>query len=484
MAMLTLLRNDWAGFRWEPVYSKLPEALYRPERPTPVRAPKLLVLNEPLAKELGLDSTALATEDGAALLAGNLAIENVTTIAQAYAGHQFGHFTMLGDGRAILLGEHRTPSGKLVDVQWKGSGPTNFSRRGDGRLALGPALREFLISEAMAALGIPTTRSLAVVTTGEDVYREQALPGAVLTRIASSHIRVGTFQFATVTDEAETLKALVEFCIRRHYPEIGDSTDRVAQFYEKVIDRQAELVARWISVGFIHGVMNTDNTTISGETIDFGPCAFLDEYDPGKVFSSIDRQGRYAFGQQPGIIAWNLSRLGETLIPLLGATPEEGVARANSLMQTFAQKFSTHLTKVFAPKLGFAEPHANDGILLQDLLDIAAKERFDFHTMWLQLAEAVPHPLVDWSKRWKERLESEGTSLAQATERMRGANPVVIPRNHRVEQALASAQNGDLAPFERMLKAIRSPFVDSPDNRELGAPPSEPNPHYQTFCGT
>jgi len=489
------LPHDWAGFRWESSYAQLPAVLHRRENPTPVRAPTHLTLNEPLAQKLALDTTALGSEDGAALLVGNLTIDGIVPLAQAYAGHQFGHFTILGDGRAILLGEHRTPSGQLVDVQWKGPGRTYFSRGGDGRLGLGPALREFLISEAMAALGIPTTRSLAVTTTGEEVFRDGFLPGAVLTRIAASHVRVGTFQFATVTQDEAALKGLVEFCIARHYPELGPaepslSPGRVGRFFERVVDRQAELVARWLSVGFIHGVMNTDNTTISGETIDFGPCAFLDQYDPSKVFSSIDRGGRYAFGQQPGIAGWNLARLGDTLIPFLGATPAEGEAVANTLVQTFAEKFSTHLTKVFGTKLGFAEPQAEVAALLQDLLDIAEREHLDFHQMWRDLTDTGPQSeaplpaLTEWTKRWAERLHSEGTSAADAIARMQRANPIVIPRNHRVEDALERAYKGDLAPFNRLLAAVRTPFLDSPEKRELGAPPVKPNPNYRTYCGT
>lgn len=489
------LPHDWAGFHWESSSAKLPAILHRRENPTPVRAPKLVVLNEPLARELALDPSALASDDGAALLAGNLSIDGLEPIAQAYAGHQFGHFTILGDGRAIALGQHRTPTGQLVDVQWKGPGPTAFSRGGDGRLALGPALREFLISEAMAALGIPTTRSLAVVATGEGVFREEILPGAVLMRIAASHVRVGTFQFALVSQDPAALKALVEFCIARHYPELGAagpslSPERVSRFLEGVIDRQAELVAKWLSVGFIHGVMNTDNMTISGETIDFGPCAFLDQYDPNTVFSSIDRGGRYAFGQQPGIAGWNLARLGDTLILLLGPTPEEGQAVATAVMETFAQKFGTQMVKVFNAKLGLAETRDDDAGLLQDLLAIAAREHLDFHRMWLELtdagpdSDALPLALVDWGTRWAQRLHAEGTSTADAVARMRRANPVVIPRNHRVEHALDRARAGDLHPFQQLLAAVRTPFLDTAEAREIGAPPAQPNPNYRTFCGT
>lgn len=481
--MSSLLPSDWARFRWENSYARLPAALHRRQEPTPVRAPGWVICNERLAEALGLDLTALASEHGAAFLAGNRMVEGLTPTAQAYAGHQFGHFTILGDGRAILLGEHRLATGKLVDIQLKGPGRTDFSRGGDGRLALGPALREFLISEAMAALGVPTTRSLAVVSTGEEVYREEVLPGAVLTRVASSHVRVGTFQYALVTREQEALQSLLEYAIARHYSDLGPE-DRPMRFFERVIDRQAALVAKWLSVGFIHGVMNTDNMTVSGETIDFGPCAFLDTYDPNQVFSSIDRHGRYAYGQQPGIAGWNLARLGETLIPLLGKTAEEGAATANAVLATFSEKFASHLTNAFGAKLGIANAKPEDGELLEALLNIAQRERYDFHQLWIDLTDGKIAPaLAEWATHWQKRLQSEGTR-EQIEARMRSANPIAIARNHRVEHALAEAQRGDLAPFRRLLAALRAPFADTPENRELGAPPREVDPGYRTFCGT
>ena len=490
--MANPLPSHWANFRWESTYARLPNLLHKRQEPTPVPEPKLVILNEPLAVELGVDITALASPEGAAVLAGNIAIEGLEPLAQAYAGHQFGHFTVLGDGRAILLGEHRTPSGKLVDVQWKGAGPTEFSRRGDGRLALGPALREFIVSEALAALGIPTTRSLAVVATGESVMREESLPGAVLTRIASSHVRVGTFQFAFITRDEDAFKSLVAFCMARHYPELGNSLspENVIHFFAKVVQRQADLVAKWLSVGFVHGVMNTDNTTISGEAIDFGPCAFLDTYDPNAVFSSIDRGARYAFAQQPGIVGWNLARLGDTLIPLMGKTSEAGEAAANAMMETFNETFGASLSKAFGPKLGIAKPRPEDMALLDELLTIAAKEKMDFNNLWLSLTDlgpdsaAIPPAIGDWSKKWAVRLRDEGTSAADAKLRMQKVNPVVILRNHRVEHALARATEGDLAPFYQLLAAVRDPFHDSKAARELGAAPAQPNPNYQTFCGT
>lgn len=496
------LPRSWAGFRWESRYGALPPVLHRRQSPTPGRAPKLVMLNERLAEAMGLDVETLRSPDGAAFFAASRIVEGLEPLAQAYAGHQFGHFTILGDGRALLVGEHRLPEGGTVDVQWKGSGRTVFSRGGDGRLALGPALREFLISEAMAGLGIPTTRSLAVAATGESVVRESLLPGAVLTRVAQSHLRVGTFEWALVSEDRPALEALLDFAISRHDPAIdarwpaGNSATRAARakaFFEAVIDRQTRLVASWMGVGFVHGVMNTDNTSISGETIDFGPCAFLDDYHPATVFSSIDHAGRYAYGQQPGIVGWNLARLGDTLLPFLGDTPEAGVAVANATLESFLDRFATHFTAVFGAKLGLEKPSREDVSLVQALFSLLERERSDFHRSWIVLTESVesalrgepvPAPFAEWSGHWLARLREEGRRPEDVAATMRRANPRMIPRNHRVEEALARASEGDFAPYQRLLDAVSVPYEDSPAARELGAPPAVKNPHYQTFCGT
>lgn len=489
---------SWAGFRWDSAYARLPETLRRPTAPTPVAAPALVVLNEELASLLGLEAEALASPDGVAFLAGNRLVENVPTVAEAYAGHQFGYFTILGDGRAILAGDHGTRDGRRVDLQWKGSGRTAFSRGGDGRLALGPALREYLVSEAMAALGVPTTRSLAVVTTGEQVLRETAEAGAVLMRVASSHVRVGTFEWALVGEDPAALPALVDYCLDRHGPALdlaAPLAEKTRRLFQSVIDRQASLVARWMAVGFVHGVMNTDNTAISGETIDFGPCAFLDRYDPSAVFSSIDEGGRYAYGRQPSIAAWNLARLGDTLLPLLSEDREQAVEQANAILATFPDRFATHFTEVFGGKLGLAAPKREDMALVQDLLAVAEAEKLDFHATWNALTDGVQAleaesdarsfalPLRPWAIRWRARLAAEA-SFAEVLQRLRKSNPRVVPRNHRVEEALARAKAGDFGPFRRLLLAVRRPFADDADARELGAPPAVFDPSYRTFCGT
>lgn len=498
----TELSRHWAGFQWSSAYATLPASLYRFTDPTPVAAPGALLVNERYAGELGLDPGALRSPEGTAFLAGNRSIEGVRPLAQAYAGHQFGHFTILGDGRALLAGEHVTPDGRVVDVQWKGSGRTPFSRNGDGRLALGPALREFLVSEAMAGLGIPTTRSLAVVATGETVRRESFLPGAVLLRVAHSHLRVGTFEGARVSIDPTALPALLDFAVHRHAPEIatrfpGDAPEprakRARAFFETVIDRQARLVAEWMAVGFVHGVMNTDNTTVSGETIDFGPCAFVDDYAAGTVFSSIDHDGRYAFGNQPGILGWNLARLGDALLPVLGAREEEALESANAAMGTFVERFAVHFTARFGAKLGLEHPTREDMALLPPFLEILEKEHLDYTTTWRELADQaamtpsgewpqVAPALAEWSRGWWSRLAGEAP--ARIGERMRRANPVLIPRNHQVEAALASAHEGDLAPFRVLLRAVQNPYADTAENRALGAPPKCKATNYRTFCGT
>jgi uncharacterized protein YdiU (UPF0061 family) len=473
----------------------LPGILYARVQPTPVADPRLVRVNTALAGVLGLDAHALASPEGAAVLAGNQVPPGAASIALAYAGHQFGQFVpRLGDGRAILLGEIVGRDGVRRDIQLKGSGRTPFSRGGDGRAALGPVLREYLVSEAMAALGIPTTRALAAVTTGEAVYRETALPGAVLTRIAASHIRVGTFQYVATQGDPAALQALAEHAIARHDPAAASSDQPVRALLEGVVRRQAELVARWLLVGFIHGVMNTDNTAVSGETIDYGPCAFMDAYDPATVFSSIDHAGRYAYARQPRIAQWNLARLAETLLPLLAAQTDAAVAIATEVLDGFAPAFNAAYLGGLRRKLGLESERDGDSALAQDLLDAMARTRADFTLVFRRLADAADGDdaglralLGDaawdaWAARWRRRLEQEGGDPAAV---MRAANPAVIPRNHLVEAMIAAAvRSGDFAPFEEMLDVVARPYEDRPEGCRYARPPAEGEQVRQTFCGT
>lgn len=479
------------GWQFDNTYSRLPEALFSPSTPAPVREPRVAMLNHRLAGELGLDLTALESEAAAKLFAGQAIPEGAAPIAQAYAGHQFGGFTMLGDGRAILLGEHCTPSGQLVDIQLKGPGRTRFSRGGDGKAALGPMLREYIISEAMAALGIPTTRSLAVVTTGEVVYRTTPLPGAILTRVAASHIRVGTFEYAARRDET-TLRALADYAIRRHDPELVESPHKYLEFFRAVVDRQAALVARWQLVGFIHGVMNTDNVAISGETIDYGPCAFMNAYDPSTVFSSIDHAGRYAYGNQPGITQWNLARFAETLLPLLDADPEQAVAAAKDVLNAYPDRFEHHWLAGMRKKLGLLTEEDTDPELCLALLEWLHTTRADFTNTFRdlstdQLPGRAPYQTPEfeaWHSRWRTRLERNGQPLAAAHAVMRTANPVVIPRNHRVEEALSAAEErNDLSVTHALLEVLASPFEAKAAVERYQEPPPDDG-SYRTFCGT
>jgi uncharacterized protein YdiU (UPF0061 family) len=469
-----------AGWRFDNSYTRLPEELFLPQNPEPVAKPALVVLNRALAESMGLDADALEAE----VLAGNKIPPGAEPIAQAYAGHQFGNFTMLGDGRAILLGEHLTPAGDRLDVQLKGSGRTPFSRRGDGRAALGPMLREYIISEAMNGLGIPSTRSLAVVTTGETVYRETGLPGAVLTRIAASHIRVGTFEYVAATRNLEALRALADHTQKRHYPDLAVESHRA--LLEAIIERQAALVARWMLVGFIHGVMNTDNMALSGETIDYGPCAFMDTYDPETVFSSIDRQGRYAYGNQSRIAHWNLARLAETFVPLLDDDETRGVEIAKEILGIFPERFESHWLGGMREKLGLFNAEPEDLGLVGELLEIMAREKWDFTNTFRNLNPAAEAPeLGAWQAKWKARLSRQPQPIEDALARMRQSNPVVIPRNHKVEEALAAAvASGDLGPMHRLLEALTNPFEDNPVKQDYCAPALPSAEPYQTFCGT
>ncbi len=477
-----------AVFRFDTSYARLPGVLFARQPPEPVRAPRIVALNAPLAAELGLEAEAL----DAGLLAGNRLPEGATPLAMAYAGHQFGHFTMLGDGRAVLLGEHLTPDGRRFDIQLKGSGRTPFSRMGDGRAALGPMLREYLVSEGMHALGIPTTRSLAVVATGEPVVRETPLPGAVLVRVAASHIRVGTFQFAAAKQDRAALEALLAHSIARHAPAAAQAERPALALLEATMAKQARLVARWMGVGFIHGVMNTDNMTLSGETIDYGPCAFMDAFDPAAVFSSIDRQGRYAYMNQPRIAHWNLVRLAEAMLPLIDPDETVAIGLANEAVQRFPALFEAEWLGEFRAKLGLATAGAEDRGLVEMLMKAMADTGADFTLAFRALAEAAPLPVdprdqpafAPFMAAWEARLAAEGTDPEAARARMRAANPAIIPRNHQVEQALAAADAGDMAPFERLLAAIRQPFAPEAGDAPYRAPPLPHERVYATFCGT
>ena len=448
-----------------------------------------------LAVHLGLDPDLLSSPEGAEILAGKRIPDGADPIAMAYAGHQFGHFVpQLGDGRAILLGEVIDADGVRRDIQLKGSGPTPFSRRGDGRAALGPVLREYIVSEAMFALGIPTTRSLAAVTSGERVQRETMLPGAVLTRVASSHIRVGTFQFFAARGETDGVRKLADHVIARHYPDIGMAERPYHALLERVVARQADLVARWLLVGFIHGVMNTDNTSVSGETIDYGPCAFMDEYNPAQVFSSIDEMGRYAYANQPQIALWNLTRLAECLLPLFADDKDQAIEQAQFILGEFAEKFTTAYQAGLRGKIGLFTARDGDEALVQDLLDAMAKNQADFTLTFRGLADADddsvraqftdPVAFDEWAVRWRQRLADEPQSAAERQAAMRAVNPAFIPRNHRVEAVIQAAVNNDYAPFEELLTVLSKPYEDQPEFAAYAEPPLPEQRVTQTFCGT
>lgn len=480
-----------SGWNFDNTYAQLPPPFYRNQNAALVREPRIVVFNHALAKSLGLDAQRLAEGDGKFIFSGNQLPLGAESLAQAYAGHQFGNFTMLGDGRALLLGEHVAPDGKRFDIQLKGSGVTAYSRRGDGKAALGPMLREYIISEAMHALGIPTTRSLAVVTTGEPVYRDVVQPGAILTRVAASHIRVGTFQYASAIDDAEALKALADYTLNRHYPELADAENPYLALLNEVIDRQAALIAKWMHVGFIHGVMNTDNMAISGETIDYGPCAFMDSYDPKTVFSSIDQQGRYAFGNQPPIAQWNLARFAETLLPLLHADMEQAIHLAEEAIYAFPQKYEQAWLSGMRAKLGLLDETPEDAALVNDLLACMHKHGTDYTNTFRDLATeqsigtSRDPDVKEWFERWQSRLQHQAATPAEATALMLSTNPAVIPRNHLVEAALTAAvEENDRAPFEKLLAVLASPFEETADNAEYRMPAPPSRRPYQTFCGT
>ncbi len=480
------------GWNFDNSYARLPRVFHSSQKPAPVSAPTLTILNHSLAESLGLNVEALQSTHGVAVFAGNELPEGASPLAQAYAGHQFGHFTMLGDGRALLLGEQITPQGERFDVQLKGSGRTPYSRGGDGRAALGPMLREYIISEAMHALGIPTTRSLAVVATGEPIRRETSLPGAILTRVAASHIRVGTFQFAAQWGSPEDLRALADYTLQRHFPEVAADKDRYVLLLRSAIQRQAALIAKWQLVGFVHGVMNTDNMAISGETIDYGPCAFMDTYDPATVFSSIDIHGRYAYGNQPKIAAWNLARFAETLLPLLHDDESVAVKMAQEEIAGFTRAFRWAWLSGMRAKLGLRNEEPEDETLIGDLLRMMQAHRADYTNTFRALTSGEEQLLElfdtlefsQWREQWRARVERQPESRASSQEVMRNSNPGVIPRNHLVEAALeAAVQEGDYSVLERLLGVLSSPFAYAPEQVEYCHVPNPTQP-YRTFCGT
>ena len=480
------------GFQLERTYSKLPGVFFSKLSPTPVSSPKILLFNQKLAEEIGLDLSVLSEEERTQLLSGNLVPKGIEPFAQAYAGHQFGNFTMLGDGRALMLGEHLTPSGQRLDLQFKGSGRTPYSRGGDGRAALGPMLREYLISEAMHALGIPTTRSLAVVATGESVYRESELPGAILTRTAGSHIRVGTFEFASLHEDKAMTQALLDYLIDRHFPEIQEEENKALSVLRAAIDQQIDLITHWMRVGFIHGVMNTDNMALSGETIDYGPCAFMDVFSPDTVFSSIDHRGRYAFANQPYVAQWNLARLAESLLPLIHDERQDAIAGAEESLNAFEPAYKDKWLAMMGTKLGLAEADKQDERLVTDLLDWMHSNGADYTNTFRDLGRQVlpenqlyqSETFETWHRRWQERLGGEGRNLDSSLSLMRSVNPVVIPRNHKVEEALQAGEEGNLNPFRNLLKALESPYEEADHLAPYQVPPKPSEKVHQTFCGT
>ena len=479
------------GFKFENTYAKLPDILATKLVPVPVKKPKLIIFNNRLAKDLGLDVNSVSEDDLTNLFSGNKLPSGSEPLAQAYCGHQFGHFVMLGDGRAIVLGEHLTPSGKRIDIQFKGSGRTPYSRSGDGRAALGPMLREYIISEAMHGLNIPTTRSLAVVATGEMVQREVALQGAVLTRVASSHLRVGTFQYLAARQDIKSLKELVSYTIKRHYPEFINSKNQALELLRIVIKKQAYLIAEWMRVSFIHGVMNTDNMTISGETIDYGPCAFMDYYDPKTVFSSIDLHGRYAFGNQPNIAEWNLARFAESILPLFDLDNKKAVSIAEQEINNFKDIFKNNFTKMMKGKLGLISNEIEDDKLMKDLFQLMFKNEADYTNTFVYLMNgSVPQEklikdknFIEWKNKWNSRL-STNQDIIKAKELMTKNNPIIIPRNHLIESALSKAEQGNLEEFNKLILALKDPYKDNGQYTGLKNPAPQSEKKYQTFCGT
>ncbi len=484
-------------FPFDNSYARLPDRFYARLDPTPVAAPALIKVNRDLAARLGVDPDALATPDGVAVLAGNAVPAGAEVLAMAYAGHQFGNFVpQLGDGRALLLGEVVDAGGRRWDIQLKGSGPTPFSRRGDGRAALGPVLREYVVSEAMAALGVPTTRALAAVTTGDTVFRDRPLPGAVIARVASSFVRVGTFQYFAARGDVDGIRLLVDHVIARNYPDLAGAERPARALLDAVVAGQADLIARWLLVGFVHGVMNTDNMSIACETIDYGPCAFMDGYDPNMVLSSIDHGGRYAYANQPRIAQWNLARLAECLLPLLADDEEAGVAEAHAALDGFAPRFEAAYHRGLRAKIGLEAAEDGDIDLARGLMQVMAAQRADFTLVFRRLADAVTpdaewrlralfdddKALDDWLPQWRARLAREAGDRAGA---LRAVNPLFIPRNHRIEEVIAAAiEMGDFAPFETLVEVLSRPFDDQPGREAHAEPPTDDERVQATFCGT
>ena len=481
-----------SGFHLESTYAELPGVFFSKLPPTPVSQPELVIFNEKLADEIGLDLSGMSGEERTKLLSGNLVPDGTEPLAQAYAGHQFGHFTMLGDGRALLLGEHLTPSGQRLDLQFKGSGRTPYSRGGDGRAALGPMLREYVISEGMHALGIPTTRSLALVATGETVYRENELPGAILTRIASSHIRVGTFQYASLHEDKAITQALLDYLIDRHFPTIREMDNQALALLEAIIEQQADLITHWMRVGFIHGVMNTDNMALSGETIDYGPCAFMDVFGPDTVFSSIDHKGRYAYANQPVIAQWNIVRLAECLLPLLEEKMEKAIEVAEAALNSFESIYKDKWLSMMRSKIGLLATRPEDEKLVTDLLDWMHENAADYTNTFRDLSkEELPAgelysnaSFQTWHTRWQTRLGEEEQDLESSLALRKSVNPVVIPRNHKVEETLQAGEEGDHKPFHDLLKALENPYEDGDHLTPYQSPPKPEEKVHQTFCGT
>ncbi len=480
------------GWHFDNSYTRLPDIMMSKIKPIPVKKPKLVILNSDLSNELGLNFSNTKTEILSSLLSGNILPKKSNCIAQAYAGHQFGYFTILGDGRAIVIGEHVTKNNKRFDIQFKGSGRTPFSRNGDGRAALGPMLREYIISEAMYALGIPTTRSLAVVKTGETVHREKPLEGAILTRVASSHIRVGTFQYLVAKDNKKNLKTLLEYTIDRHYPEIKKSNTPVIDLLKIVIKKQAELVTDWMRIGFIHGVMNTDNMTISGETIDYGPCAFMDTYNPQTVFSSIDLQGRYSFFNQPGITKWNLARFAESLILLIHENKEEAIKIATDTVNSFDEFYKKNWLDMMRKKLGLFGEESNDESLIFNLLSWMHQNKADYtNTFCFLMNEDFAksniyknQDFINWKEQWQKRLNLKNNSYEKSLKLMHSSNPLIIPRNHKVEEALEAANNGNFDKINNLVEILKNPYQSHKKNSEYCFPAPKSDKKYQTFCGT
>ncbi len=478
------------GWHFDNSYSKLSKTFKEDIKPTPVHEPELVILNDELAKNLNLNFSGIDKKKIAEIFSGNSLPDGTNSIAQAYAGHQFGHFTMLGDGRAVLLGEHIDNKNQRFDIQFKGSGRTSFSRGGDGRAALGPMLREYIISEAINALHIPTTRSLAVVKTGEKVVRENLLNGAILTRVASSHIRVGTFQYIAATQNLENLNTLVDYTIDRHYPDIKSSKNKAVDLLSHVMEKQCQLVINWMRVGFIHGVMNTDNMTISGETIDYGPCAFMDQYDPKTVFSSIDKFGRYAFSNQPPITKWNLARFAECLIPLIDKDEDSAIKIATELIDNFQNIYEEKWLNMMRDKLGLFGEDNNDLKLINKLLDWMKNNNADYtntfcHLMGIEIKDEIykSDDFKDWANEWQKRLKLNDSS-DKHLELMKKTNPIVIPRNQKVEEALADADKGNLETMNKLLKVLSNPYSNQENIIEFQKPATIGNEKYQTFCGT